>query len=81
MKTHDKPCQKCPSAHHLPDPEAQDILAAWPRKEQIAHAFPCAWRPTGLCRGWVDFLGLTPRERAQAEILCTMRIESEGLTI
>jgi hypothetical protein len=55
---HAEPCEHCPSAHHPPDPEALD-MRAWPRHLQVAAAFPCAWRPTKLCKGYCDSIGMT----------------------
>lgn len=50
---HDEPCRNCPSAHYPPDPEARDIME-WPEAERLKTAFPCAWRPDKLCRGYWD---------------------------
>jgi hypothetical protein len=58
---HAHPCKHCPSAHHEPDPESLDYLAA-PRAEQIDSVFVCAWRPDKQCKGYCDFLGVNEAE-------------------
>lgn len=55
---HAAPCKRCPSAHYPADPEAID-MKSWPIAEQHAHAFPCAWRPAKLCKGYCDSVGMT----------------------
>lgn len=60
-EAHAHPCAHCPSACDEHDPEALDLLAA-PRDVRIEHAFRCAWRPQKLCRGYLDFHGLTEED-------------------
>ena len=55
---HATPCALCPSAHYPPSEEVEDIHT-WPRDLQIESAFPCAWRPEKLCRGYCDELSIT----------------------
>lgn len=64
---HRAPCQHCPSAHHPPDPELLDCRA-YPKEIRVAHhLFVCAWRPTKVCKGLCDFLGVTEADvRRQA---------------
>lgn len=56
-EVHKRPCKHCPSAHWGPTPESVDIKETWPRPAQLETVFACAWRPTALCRGYVDYLG------------------------
>lgn len=58
---HDQPCHGCPSAHHPPDPEVQDILT-WPRERQLKTVFACGWRGDKLCRGYCDLLKINPAQ-------------------
>jgi hypothetical protein len=58
VEIHAEPCKHCPSAHYPPSPEALD-MRAWPRHLQVAAAFPCGWRPTKLCKGYCDSIGMT----------------------
>jgi hypothetical protein len=59
---HDHPCVNCPSAHDCTlDPEMTDLLAA-PRATRAEAAFRCAWRPSKLCRGYVDVMDLDVKD-------------------
>jgi hypothetical protein len=63
-EVHAHACRHCPSALgqvHGHDPEVQDVLT-WPRADQLETLFVCGWRPTKLCRGYVDTLACTPDE-------------------
>ena len=62
---HESPCERCPSAHFPPDPEALD-MRQWPRRLQVEAAFPCAWRPEKLCKGYCDSIGMTEAEAESA---------------
>jgi hypothetical protein len=59
---HASPCVHCPSAAYargeFEDP-LMDEATQWPRAEQVESAFPCAWRPEKLCKGYCDVLKVT----------------------
>lgn len=61
---HSRPCKHCPSKGGATDPEVDDILT-WPKERQWETVFPCGFRPSKLCRGYVDTVGM-PLEMAQA---------------
>jgi len=56
-------CERCPTNNNriagIKDPESEDIKRCVP-KEQIAkeYLFACAWRPSKLCKGICDFMGI-----------------------
>ena len=58
---HAHPCRRCPSAHFSPDPEAEQIagLVQSGKLTPAEAVFPCAWRPTRICRGAADTYGYT----------------------
>lgn len=66
-RIHASPCAHCPSAHFAPDPESLDLLRA-PRLVQVARAFPCAWRPSALCRGYSDTVALVHSDVADGQV-------------
>jgi hypothetical protein len=71
-RIHAAPCKHCPSAHHEPDPEAQDILNQ-PFRVQLAYAFPCAWRPSALCKGYCDRSGITEADVANDQVMAARK--------
>lgn len=56
---HASPCKNCPSAHFPPDAECVEIKECHDRASQVESAFPCAWRPEKLCKGYCDYLNIT----------------------
>jgi len=55
---HKQCCKRCPSSFGS-DPETEDIKATC-SKDFIADEFlfVCAWRPSKLCKGNCDFMGI-----------------------
>jgi hypothetical protein len=52
-------CANCPSRHgqiYGHDPESLDYMSL-PDGEKQKYVFPCAWRPTKLCKGICEDLG------------------------
>lgn len=68
VEIHASPCAHCPSAwlarDSREDEESKDIKKSCSRAERVASAFPCAWRPGKLCKGYCDYLDVTEADLA-----------------
>lgn len=62
----DEPCPNCPSAHFPHDHESEDMEKMFFSGEiGMEYLFPCAWRPTKLCKGLCDNWKVTPEQLKQ----------------
>jgi hypothetical protein len=59
---HTHACQHCPSIHSPDDPECVQIRDRASLEEKIESLFRCAWRSEKACRGYADFIGVTPND-------------------
>lgn len=58
-------CPHCPSAPGCPSDPESDQIESWVRSGEMPAmdaVFACAWRPTKLCKGWCDLLGVKQEE-------------------
>ena len=59
-RMHTVHCKNCPSAPgQVLDLETKDILAYYPREEQLKTAFACGWNGKRYCKGYCDLLSIT----------------------
>lgn len=74
-EVHANPCAYCPTKMDGDrDPELLAMKEA-SREYQAQHVFICGWRTNKLCRGYVDYYGLTDEEvlEARKEAACSSR--------
>lgn len=56
LPVHDQCCARCPSQPgSKPDPFTLDFMKL-ERDLRMKTVFPCAWRPSKLCKGYFDLM-------------------------
>lgn len=53
-------CKNCPSDKDRSDPKSEE-LKKLPSEYLVDHVFPCAWRPSKLCKGVCDNYGVNEK--------------------